>query len=86
MRILSALLVIAAVVLALPFGWGLGVFLAYAIAGPDFGQLPAGTIPIALIASIVFALLPSISAKTRFTVMAVGTAVFAFLAWMRWPV
>ena len=72
--------------MALPFGWGLGVLAAYAIAGPDFGQLPAGTVPIALVGSIVFAVQPSISAKTRFTVMAVGTAAFVFLAWIRWPV
>jgi hypothetical protein len=86
MRIPSALLVTAAVVLALPFGWGLGVLAAYAIAGPDFGQLPAGTVPIALIASVVFAVLPSISAKTRFTIIAAGAAVFVLLAWIRWPV
>jgi hypothetical protein len=73
-------------ILALPFGWGLGMLAAYVIAGPDFGQLPVGTIPIALIGSIVFAVQPSISAKTRFTVMAAGTAVFVFLAWIRWPV
>jgi hypothetical protein len=61
MRIPSPILVTAAAVLALPAGWGLGVVVAYAIAGPDFGQLPALTVPISIIAAIVFALLPSIA-------------------------
>ena len=86
MRIPSVLLVIGATILALPFGWGLGVLVAYAIAGRDFGQLPVGTVPLALIASIAFALLPSISAKIRFAVMAAGTAVFVLLAWIGWPI
>jgi hypothetical protein len=76
MRISSVLFVIAAVLLALPFGWGLGVVLAYAIAGSDFGQLPAGTVPLAIVASIVFALSPKLSPKTRFIIMATGTAGF----------
>jgi hypothetical protein len=86
MRIPEFLLIAAAVILALPFGWGLGVIVAYAIAGPDFGQLPVGTIPVSLIAAIIFAVRPSISAQIRFTVMAVGTAVFVVLAWIGWPV
>ena len=53
MRIFSFFLIAAAVILALPFGWGLGVVFAYAIAGKDFGQLPVGTVPIAIVASIV---------------------------------
>ncbi|HZR62870.1 MAG TPA: hypothetical protein VFA80_18145 [Xanthobacteraceae bacterium] len=76
MRIPPVLFVIAAVTLALPFGWGLGVVLAYAIAGSDFGQLPAGTVPLAIMASIAFALWPQPSPQTRCAIMAVGTAGF----------
>jgi hypothetical protein len=76
MRIPSVLFVAAAVLLALPFGWGLGVVIAYAIAGPDFGQLPAGTVPLAIVAAIVFALSPRLSPKRRFAIMATGTAGF----------
>ncbi len=85
MRIPPSLLIAAAVILALPFGWGLGVVLAYAIAGKDFGQLPVGTVPIAIVASIVFALSPAISPKTRVMVMTTGTAVFVLLSLIGWP-
>jgi len=43
MRVPSWILVTAAVVVAFPFGWGLGVLVAYLIAGKSFGQLPALT-------------------------------------------
>lgn len=76
MRISSAIFVVAAVLLALPFGWGLGVVLAYMIAGSDFGQLPAGTVPLSIVASIAFALSPQVAPKTRLAVMAVGTVGF----------
>jgi hypothetical protein len=79
MRISSIILTIAAVLLALPFGWGLGVTLAYVIAGEDFGQLPAGTVPVALIASVAFAVWPSIPAKIRCAAMAAGTAAFVLI-------
>jgi hypothetical protein len=79
MRTLSVIMVVAAAILALPFGWGLGVVAAYAIAGRDFGQLPVGTVPLAIAASLVFALSPAISPKTRFIVMAGGTAAFVVI-------
>jgi len=82
MRIPNFILVVAAVILALPFGWGLGVLLAYGIAGKDFGQLPAGTVPVAIIGSIVFALSPRTSAQTRFAIMAGGTSVFVLLSFL----
>lgn len=85
MRISSILFTAAAVLLALPFGWGLGVVLAYAIAGKDFGQLPAGTVPIALMASVAFAVWPAISARARCAVMAAGTAVFVLISLTGWP-
>ena len=86
MRIPTAILIVAAVVLALPFGWGLGVMLAYAIAGKDFGQLPAGTVPIAIAAAVAFAVLPSISPTVRFAVTAAGAAVFVALGLLGWPI
>ena len=79
MRTPSAILVTAAVVLALPAGWGLGVVLAYAIAGPDFGQLPSLTVPISIIAAIVFALLPSIAALTRLAILGAAAGLFALV-------
>jgi hypothetical protein len=79
MRIPSAILVTMAVLLALPAGWGLGVVLAYAIAGPDFGQLPALTVPISVIATIVFALSPSIAAPTRLTILAAAVCFFVLV-------
>jgi hypothetical protein len=63
------MLVAAAVLVALPFGWGLGVFVAYLVAGRNFGQLPALTVPLCLIASIVFALSRSFTPGTRLTIM-----------------
>jgi len=86
MRIPSALVVIAATILALPFGWGLGVLVAYAIAGPDFGQLPAGTVPLCVGGAIAFALAAPISASKRLAIMAAGTAIVVVLAWIGWPV
>lgn len=80
MRISSILFTVAALLLALPFGWGFRVTLAYAIAGKDFGQLPAATVPIGLIASIGFAAWPSIPAKIRCASMAAGTAIFVLIS------
>ena len=79
MRIPSWLLVIAAVIAALPFGWGLGVVVAYLVAGPNFGQLPILTVPIGLIVSIAFALLPILTAGTRLAILVVGAAAFIVL-------
>ena len=70
------------VVLALPFGWGLGVIVAYLIAGKNFGQLPVATVPLGLIAAVAFALWSRVKDTTRFTVLLVGTAAFVFLAWV----
>jgi hypothetical protein len=80
MRMSSVFFVVAAVIMALPFGFSLGVLIAYAMAGPMIGQLPMLTIPIATIASIVFALVPWLSARARFAVMAAGTILFVLIA------
>ncbi len=76
----SWLVVLAAVVLALPFGWGLGVLAATIVAGPDFGQLLALTVSIAIVVAVVFALLPIVRPGTRLAIMAGGTALFVVLA------
>lgn len=70
----------AAVAMALPFGWGLGVFLAYVLAGSSFGQLPAVTVPLGIVASLVFALWPSLTPRTRLTVLVAGTILFFLFA------
>ena len=41
-------MVAASVSIALPFGWGLGVVAAHLMAGHDFGQLLALTVPLCL--------------------------------------
>jgi hypothetical protein len=71
--------VTAAVIAAFPFGWGLGVTAAYLLAGSDFGQLPALTVPLGIIAAIVFALLPLLSARKRLLIMVAGTGLFILL-------
>jgi hypothetical protein len=82
MRVPSWILVTAAVLVAFPFGWGLGVFVAYLIAGKNFGQLPAMTVPLALIGSIIFALSPSFTPGMRLAIMLIGTVVFVILGAM----
>jgi len=82
MQIPSWLIVAAAVVMALPFGWGLGLLVAYAVAGKDFGQLPAATVPLGILAALAFALWPSFSPRTRLKVTFLGGAAFIFFAWL----
>jgi ABC-type sulfate transport system permease subunit len=76
------MLVTAAVLVALPFGWGLGVFVAYLVAGRNFGQLPALTVLLGLVASIAFAVSPILTPGKRLTIMLVGTGVFLILGSM----
>jgi hypothetical protein len=71
--------VTAAVLAAFPFGWGFGVSAAYMLAGCDFGQLPALTVPLGIIAAIIFALLPLLSARRRLLIMVAGTGLFILL-------
>ena len=75
-------LTVAAMLMAIPFGWGLGVLAAYVVAGKEFGQLPVATVPLGIIASIAFALWPSIRAGTRLAVMVVGCVAFVVLGWL----
>jgi hypothetical protein len=75
----SWVLVIASVVAAFPFGWGLGVLAAYLIAGRDFGQLPALTVPLGIVAALVFALSPWLSAGKRLAIILTLTGVLVLL-------
>jgi hypothetical protein len=80
MRIPSWLIVTAAVLMALPFGWGLGVAIAELAVGPNFGQLPALTVPVSIVGSIVFAVTPVVSPRMRLAIMTAGTLLFVILA------
>ncbi len=82
MRIPPWVVVAAAVVMALPFGWGLGVLAAYILAGKNFGQLPAATVPLGIIAALAFALWPSLKPSTRLKVTFGGSAAFILFAWL----
>jgi hypothetical protein len=73
--------------LAFPFGWGLGVLIAppitYLITGGwDFGQLPAMTVPIGIVASLIFAILPTITIRTRLAVLFFGSVAFFVVGWI----
>ncbi|MGH7270221.1 MAG: hypothetical protein ACREJ3_07290 [Polyangiaceae bacterium] len=82
MQIPTWAMVALAVLFAIPFGYGLGVVVASLVAGPDFGQLPALTVPIAIVASIVFALLPLVKAGMRLSIMVGGCFLFLLIARM----
>jgi len=55
------------------------VVVADLAAGPDFGQLPVLTVPVSILASIVFALLPVLSAAKRLMIMVIGTGLFILI-------
>ena len=72
MRVPSWAVVAGAVLAALPFGWGLGLVAAYAIAGKDVGQLPALTTSLGVIAALVLAVWPWPKPRTRLLVLVAG--------------
>jgi hypothetical protein len=74
------LTLLAAIGAALPFGWGLGVAAAYLVAGSNFGQLPALTVPLGLLAALGFAVLPVTTASKRLKILLAGDLLFLFLA------
>jgi len=76
MRVPSWIIVAAAVIMAVPFGWGVGVAAAMLAAGRDVGVLPVATIPVATIGSVVFALSSAATPLIRLAVLSVGTALF----------
>ncbi len=65
---------VIAVLVGIAFGWMFGVFLAFLIAGPNFGQLPILTVPIGLAAGITFALVPVLTTGKRIGIMVAATA------------
>lgn len=73
------LIVLAEVALALPFGWGLGVLAAWLVARSSFGQLPAVTVPLGILAALVFACWPTLPPRIRFGVMVAGVIAFVAL-------
>ena len=82
MQIPPSVTVAAAALMALPFGWGLGVFAAYLLAGSNFDQLPIATVPIGIIAALIFAFWPTFAPLTRLKVTFGGTVAFALLGWL----
>jgi hypothetical protein len=58
---------------ALPFGWGLGVIAAHLMAGHDFGQLLALTVPLCIVAAVAFALSPLLTPGKRLAILSIGT-------------
>jgi hypothetical protein len=58
---------------ALPFGWGLGVVAAHLMAGHDFGQLLALTVPLCIVAAVAFALSPLLTPGKRLAILSIGT-------------
>lgn len=71
---------VGCLLLVLPFGWMLGLVAAIVLSGGAVGQLPMLTIPIAVLGSLAFAVLPLAPVATRLRVMAAGTALLYLLA------
>jgi hypothetical protein len=82
MQIPASVIVAAAVLMALPFGWGVGVLAAYLLAGSNFGQLPVATVPIGIIAALAFAFWSRFTPITRLKVTFGGTVAFALIGWL----
>ena len=76
LRIPSWVVIVAAVVVAVPCGWAVGVIVALAWGGPNFGQLPLFTVPVGIIASVLFALFPVPAPWIRLTIMLAIVAAF----------
>lgn len=65
-----------AFLMAFPFGWFLGLFIALLIAGTNFGQTPVFTVPLGILAALIFAFAPVCEARTRLKIMLIGTPAF----------
>jgi hypothetical protein len=76
MRVPSWVVVTAAVIMAVPFGWGLGVVIAMLAVGRDVGVLPAAIIPFAIVGSIWFALSSVTTPLIRLAALTAGTVLF----------
>lgn len=71
---MGVLAFLGCLLLVLPFGWMVGLFAAIVLSGGAVGQLPMLTIPIAILGSIVFAVLPLLPVGQRLGIMSLGTA------------
>lgn len=78
----SWVLIAGAVLMALPFGWGAGLLAAIIVTGGDYGQLPALTVPIGIVAAVIYAVAPVARPATRLKVLSAGTLVFLAIAWL----
>ena len=67
------LLIGLALVAALPFGWMLGVFLAFLLLGSNMGVFPVLTIPLGWAAGFAVALVRWADPAVRLAVLAAGT-------------
>ena len=79
MRVPPWAVVAAAVIAAFPFGKGLGLIAAYLIAGHDFGQLPALTVPLSIVGAAAFALSPLLTPGRRLAILVLGSGLFILL-------
>jgi hypothetical protein len=71
--------VLVAVLAALPVGWGAGLLAAYAVSGGSIGQLPAFTIPVSVLVTLTYAVLPLRPAEERRNVLLAGAGFFVLL-------
>jgi hypothetical protein len=55
------------------FDWWLGVVVAHLMAGHDFGQLLALTVPLNIVAAVAFALSPLLTPGKRLAILSIGT-------------
>ena len=70
---------VGAVLAAFPFGYMAGLIAAFVLAGgPNIGQGPLLTVPLGLLAAMLFASVPLLAARTRFAILLVG-AIALFL-------
>ncbi len=64
---------LAAVLAALPCGYGFGIVAAFLLTGGyGHGQAWLVTVPLSLVAAIAVALIPLLTAETRFMVVGIG--------------
>jgi hypothetical protein len=65
-------------IIALPFGWFLGLVAAIALSGGiAFGQLPMITVPAGLLSGFIIAFLPLGTPAGRLKLMTIATALMA---------
>ncbi len=79
MRMPPWLVTIATWIAVLPFGWALGLLAALVVSGPHFGQLPAMTVPLGIVAAIGFARSSRFTPGRRLAIMVVGTVAIFLL-------